>query len=296
MAELGTCPVTLDGIGSGGCIQEAVLKMITGFIPEIESHSYATLSAFDTEATNLAAIVAKDILPLVGFEEIENTSTEALTSETSVGTKLFHRNGRYGFKGKMLLSPDQNRILQSYNFNVKRGYLMDDLGNRLGTSVDGTTVTGLTVSYFNVMPMELPLSADGSAWSSIEVQFEFVDEVNKTPRYSIASGLDWSPKNVIKPLTKITLTPSVVATNSFTCAFAYVDPTTGNSVPLTSLDANGAELTVLDEAGDAVVVTVTATATEGTYTITGTLASGSITLNALTTSLYYSDTTTLLAA
>lgn len=297
MAELGTCPVTLDGIGNGGCMTGPILKYVRALIPALSTHQFDTLTEFQTEATWLADIASQDILPLKLFEETEDASVEELTSDTSAGTRLFHRNGKYGIIGKMLLTPDQNRILQTYNGKNLRFYLLDDDNNLVGTSPDDTVVKGFTASYVRVKPMELPLAADGSAYAVVEVQFEYVEEFNESARYAIGEELTWIPKIVIQPLTKITLTLSTVASFIFTCAFAYVDPTTGKSIPLTSLDANGAELTVIDQGGSAETVTVVATATEGTYTITGSdITSGTITLNASATSLYYSDTTTLTAA
>jgi hypothetical protein len=295
MAELGSCPTILDGMGSGGCITSPIIKFITGFIPALESQQYDTFADFNSESINKTQIVSGDLLPIGIFDEIENVSTEELTSETSRGTKLFHRNGKSGFIGKLLLSPDQNRILQSYDQNIRAGYIMDDEGNRLGTSADGIIVKPLSVSYFKVKPMDLPFSADGSAWSMIEVQFEFVDEINKQPAYSISDELDWIPTKVLKPLTKITLSPGAMATFAFVCSFAYVDPTTGKSVPLTGLGTDGAELTVLDQAGAAATVTVApVVGTPGDYTITDSgagMTSGSIKLNATVDSFYYSDTT-----
>lgn len=301
MAELQGCSTQLDSIGNSTCITKPILSMIRGFIPEKLSHTYASITAFKTEDTVKAAIVARDILPLKLFEEIENVSTEELTSETSAGTKLFHRNGKYGFIGSMLLSPDQNRILQSWDMKVEKGYLIDDEGNQIGTTPDGTAVSGFTVNYFKVKPMDLPLAADGSAWSKIEVQLEYVEEVNESPIYAIATELDWAtkPKKLLtEGLTKITLVPSTVAAFAFTCSFNYVDPTTGKSEPLRSLDGNGAELTVIDQLGATATVTVVETATAGTYTITDTgaaMTSGTITLNPSVDSMYYSDTTTVSA-
>lgn len=298
MAELGSGPVTLDGIGTGGCTPEALLKFANGFIPALESQQYDTFAEFNDEDVTKAAIVAGELLPIGTSEEAENTSTEELTSETSTGTKIFHRNGKYGFIQKRLLTPDQNRILLSYDQKIKAGYLMDDLGNRLGTSPDGTVVKPLTVSYFKVKPMELPLAADGISYAVIEVQFEYWEELNKQPVYSISDELDWIPKKVIKPMTKITVTPSAVSAFAFTCSFAYVDPTTGKSVPLNNLSADGSELTILDQTGNTLAnITVAAVAgSEGDYTITdgdSGLISGSITLNAAVDSLWYSDLTVL---
>lgn len=292
--ELGTCPVTLDGIGDGGCVSGPIMKFINCIIPEAESHSYASLSDFNDEDVNKGLIASKDLLPLKIMEEMENVSTEELTSETSSGTKLFHRNGKRGFIGMMLLTPDQNRILQSYDGRIKKVYLMDDEGNRLGTSPDGTSVTGLAVSYFKVKPMDLPLAADGSAWSRIEVQLEYNEEIDKQGRYSIADELDWIPKKVFKPLTKLTLTPGTISTFVWTCAIAYVDPTTGKSRPATNIGTDGAEFTIINQTGSAETVTVAPTATEGTYTFTGTtITSGTMQLDAAADRLYYSDQVTL---
>lgn len=299
MAELAGYSTPLDSIGNSTCITDPILKFITNFIPALESQQFDTFADFNDETKNKEAIIAGELLPLKVFDEMEDVSTEELTSETSRGTKLFHRNGRYGFIGKSLLSPDQNRILQSYDMKIKAGYIMDDTGNRLGTSPDGTVVKPLSVSYFKVKPMDLPFAADGSSWSMIEVQFEFIDEINKQPAYSISQDFTWIPVKVIKPMTKITLTPAAMVAFAFVCSFNYVDPTTGKSEALTSLSTDGSELTVLDQLGAAATVTVApVVGTPGDYTITdsgGAMTSGSIQLNALVDSFYYSDVTTVSA-
>jgi len=295
MGKLGNCPTTLEGIGNGACSPELLLKFVNGFIPASESQQYDTFADFNDETVNLQAIVDGELLPIGVADEAEDSSTEELTSETSSGTKLFHRNGKYGFIQKRKFTPDQNRIIQSYDGKIKAGYLMDDLGNRLGTSADGVVVKPLAISYFKVKPMDLPLAPDGSSWSVIEVQLEYWEEVNKQPAYSISEELDWIPKKVIAPLTKLILTPGVMAANAFTLSVAYVDPTTSKSVPFLELDAAGADLTVLDQVGVPAVVTVAAVSgTPGDYTVTddgAAMTSGSVTLDALVDALYYSATT-----
>jgi len=299
MAQLGSCPVAVDGIGSGGCIEAPLLKMIRKIVLTKQSHQWDTLTSFQTEADWLADLAEEtSVYPLEMIEELENTSTEEIAPETSAGTKVFIRDGLYGLMFKMLLTPDQNRLLQEYNNKPWRAVLIDNDGTMIGTSPDGTVVKGMTVNYLRVKPMELPLSADGIQYAVVEIQFKYTAEFNKTPRYAIGPDLDWNPLEIVQPLTKITITTGAIAAFAFTAAFAYVDPTTGQSIPLTSLDANGAELTVLDQAAAAVTVTVASTGTEGEYTITDTgagMTSGSIKLDAQSDSLYYSDTTTVSA-
>lgn len=292
---LNGCATQLDSIGNSTCLTAPILSMIQGIIPEAASHSYSSIANFNDEDVNKASIVSKGILPLKIFDEIEAANVEEVTSNTSTGIKLFHADGKYGFVGFMRMSPDQNRILQSYNNKVEKLYLMDGKGNRLGTEgSDGTSVTGLTVEYFHIMPMDLPVAADGTAWSKVEVQLKYISEVNKTPRYSIADELDWYPLKVIQPMTKLTLTPGTVAVNTFTVAVAYVDPTTGKTETLSGADADN--FLVYDESGVLVTATVTETATAGTYDVAGTMVSGTIQLIASVDSLKYSDVTAVAAA
>ena len=293
--ELSGCAAsTLDSIGNSECITAPILSMIQAVIPESPSHSYSSLSDFNDEDVNKASIASKGILPLKIFDEVEAANVEEVTSNTSTGVKLFHVDGKYGLIGYMRMSPDQNRLLQVYDNRVSKLYLMDGKGNRLGTvASDGTSIEGLTVDYFHVMPMELPVAADGTAWSKVEIQLKYISEVNKTPRYSIANELDWDPLKQIKPMTKLTLTTGTVAANAFTVAVAYVDATTGKSETLSG--ATAADFIVKDESGDLVTATVTETSTAGTYDVAGTMVSGTIELIASATSLYYSDVTTATA-
>jgi len=287
---LSGCPATLDGIGGGNCITEPILTMIQAIIPEAASHSYSSLSDFNDEDINKASIASKGLLPLEIFSEVEAANVEEVTSTTSTGVKLFHVDGKYGLIGFMRLSPDANRILQSYDKKINKLYLMDGQATRIGTlASDGTSIEGLTVSYFHVMPMDLPVAADGSAWSKVEIQLKYVSEINKTPRYSIGSELDWDPLKVIKPLTKLTLTTGIVTANAFTVAVAYVDPTTGKSEYLPDLEYT--DYNVKDESRNVVTATIVETTTPGTYDVTGTMVNGTIELIASADMLNYSDVT-----
>ena len=291
---LNGCPSELDSIGNSTCITEPQLSMIQAIIPEVDSHSYSSLANFNDEDVNKTSIVSKGILPLKVFGEMEAANVEELTSNTSTGVKLFHANMKYGLIGAARLSPDQNRIVQSYDKKIKKVYLMDGQGTRLGTvAADGTSIEGLSVGYFHVIPMELPVAADGSAWSKIEIQLEYVSEINKTPRYSIGTELDWDPLKVLQPMTKLIVTPGTCATNTFNFTVAYVDPTTGKSETLSGADEDN--FIVKDESGLVVTAVIVETAVPGTYTCTGTMVSGTIELIASVDSMRYSAVTAVAA-
>jgi hypothetical protein len=294
--ELGTCPNQVDGIGNGGCLQPPLLKTIRAIHPAKISQSFATLADFQDEDKWKEEIFNQNIFPLIPYEESEDASTEATEVTSSAGNIFLQEDGKYGVQFMMAMTPDQNRILLSYNNKKFKFYMVDNFGTIAGTTPDGNAVTGYSGSM-TVKKRQMPFTTDTVEYSVVRVMFDDHFEFNKTPRYAIGPELDWNPLSIIQPMTKITLTPSTVASNAFTCAFAYVDPTTGKSVPMPNVSTS--DIVVLDQNGDTVTVTVVATSTEGTYTITdtgATMTSGSITAIGNADSLYYSDTVTLSAA
>lgn len=292
--EWGVCSQAVDGIGYGGCLTSPVMKKFKKIVLAKDGQSFASLTEFDTESNWLTDIANLDLLPLPNIESSEDTSTEDVKVTTDAGTVIFMENGKYGFKVKMKTTPDQNRIMATYNGSTFKAYIIDVEGTRMGTA-DGDGVKGFTMSYHHVDRKDLPLTSETPEFSVMEFQFENIDEFNKYPRYAIGSTSSWSPLTSIKPATKIVITPSTVDTNEFTFTAAYVDPTTGASIPRTGIVVG--DLTVYDQAGAAVSGAVVESSTvPGTYTYTGTMTSGSIKLNASASSLVYSDTTTLTAA
>lgn len=296
MAEMGTCPDQVEGIGNGGCIAPPLLKSIRMVVPSKESQSFATLADFKDEDAWKTDIIGKEIFPLVQFEESEDVSAEATEVTSSAGNIFLQKDGRYGIKFMMALTPDQNRILQSYNNKRFKFYLVDDAGTIKGSSPDDTSVTGFS-GTMTVYKKQMPFTTEVVEYSVVRVIFDYNKEFNETPRFAIGTEIGWNPLQVIKPMTQITLTASTVASNEFTCAFAYIDPTTGKTVPMTSVTSS--DIVVLDQNGDTITTTITETSTEGTYTIADSgaaMTSGSITLVASADSFYYSDTVTLESA
>lgn len=301
MATPGLCTQILEGLGYGGCVDGPLLRTPKRFILALESQQFASQAEAKTKAAWLTDIIAKELFPLALIDDAEDKSTEDSVPVTAFGRPVFQQAGKVGMKIMMLLTPDQNRILQTYN-NKKVGlYVVMDGGTILGTT-NGTIVKPLKLAYFHASTLKFPVTLDGFAYSSVEIQFESIDELNSKPFYITGSdaataAIPWYPATDLVPMTKITLTPGTVAAFTFTCAFAYVDPTTGASVPIIGITAPEVALTKADGSSDAVVSVTESGTIPGTYTIVGTaITSGTVRLVPTATSLFYSDAEAVSAA
>lgn len=300
MATPGTCTSVPQGLGYGGCLTGPLLRATKRLVLALESQQFATQAEAKTKAAWLTDLINEEIFPLALVDGAEKKSTEDIVPVTPYGTPIFMKAGKIGLKLMMLLTPDQNRILQTYNDKKLRAYLFMDGNTILGTT-NGTIVKGLKLSYFHASTVDVPVALEDFAYTSVEIQFESIDEINSTPFYVIGSeaavaAVPWYPVTDIAPMTKLTLTPGTCSAFTFTLAVAYVDPTTGASVPFENVIAAEIRLTKADGSSDA-VVSVTATSTPGTYTVVGTaITSGTVELIATTTSLFYSAVTAVAAA
>ena len=68
---------------------------------------------------------------------------------------------------------DQNAIFQAYDPLRWTLFIADDDDNLIGNSSDDTTVSGMTISYFNVMPMKPTLGSDDYSKTRLEIQLQY---------------------------------------------------------------------------------------------------------------------------
>jgi hypothetical protein len=301
MGNLGACANKPQQIGNGGCITGPLLRATERLILTSESQQFDTQAAAKLLTNWTQGIIDNEIFPLARIDNAENKSTEATVVTTPYGRSIYQKDGIVGMKFFMLLSPDQHRLLMTYNDKTYRAYLAMSGGNVLGTT-NGTIVRGLKVSYFHANPIQVPAALEDLAYSSVEIQFESVSEINSSPFYLVGSELaaatiPWYPVDGIKPLTKLTITPGTVSAFTFVAAIFYSDPTTGITVPYENAVAAEISLTKANGTSDPVVSVTPVVGTLGSYTIVGTaITSGTVKLNATATSPYYSDATPVVAA
>lgn len=296
-AAAGTCSAVADGIGAQQCIKGNILKMFRKFILLTPGTTIDTYTNFQTESYIKGLIAAGTAFPLEDIEAVENVSTEQAIVDTDAGNRKKTRDGRYGFIVDMDMTLAQNAVFQTYGDTNWTLLIIDDDDNIIGTTSDGTTVNGFTISYFNVMPMMPTLGAGDHSKTRLEIQLRYKKEMNENIVVARGSQLTWSPMT-LEPVTIVTVSAVSISSFVITASFNIVDTTTADlaSVPIRTLTVDN--LSVVNQTGAAdIPATVTETSTPGTYEIdmTDTMTSGTIQLIATTGALYESAITAVTA-
>lgn len=291
-ATAGSCSAIATGIGAQQCIKGNILKMFRKFILLVPGTTIDTFSNFQSESYIKGLIAAGTAFPLENIEAVEDSSTEAGKVDTDAGNTKKTRDGKYGFIVDMDMTLSQNAIFQGYGTTNWTLLIIDDDDNIIGTTPDGTVVNGLTISYFDPMPMKPTLGSDDYSKTRLEIKLQYNRELNEDIVVARGSALDWSPMT-LDPVTVVTVSSVSIAAFVITASFNIVDTTTADlaSVPIRTLTA--ANLSVIDQASAVVVPSdVSETTTPGTWEITtAAMTSGTIQQIATATSLFESAIT-----
>jgi hypothetical protein len=294
MAEAGTCSAVRTGIGAQQCIKGNPLKMFRKFFLGVPGFTFDTFADYQDQDVWNAAIAAGNIFPLENIEAVEDSSTEESVVDTDAGSKKKTRDGRYGFIIDMDMTLAQNKVFQSYGTLNWTLFIVDDDDNLIAQTPDGTVVGGMTISYFNPMPMKPTLGSDDYSKTRLEIQLEYKREFNEDICVALGSELDWSAIE-LQPVTTVTISNVSIAAFVITASFNIVDTTIASlpTVPIRTLTPE--DLIVIDEGGLVVTLTqpdIVETSTPGTWEITtSAMVSGTIQQVATATSFYESAQT-----
>lgn len=295
-AAAGSCSAISTGIGAQQCIKGNILKMFRKFILLVPGTTIDTFANFQDESYINGLIAAGTAFPLENIEAVEDSSSEQSVVETDAGSKKKTRDGKYGFIVDMDMTLSQNAIFQGYGTTNWTLLIVDDDDNIIGTTPDGVVVNGLTISYFNPMPMKPTLGSDDYSKTRLEIQLQYNRELNEDIVVARGSALDWSPMTLL-PVTVVTISDVSIAAFVITASFNIVDTTVADlpTIPIRTLAV--ANLSVIDQASLPVTPSdVSETTTPGTYEITtASMTSGTIQEIATATSLLESAITAVTA-
>jgi len=295
-ATAGSCSAVPTGIGAQQCIKGNILKMFRKAILLVPGTTIDTFSNFQSESYINGLIAAGTAFPLENIEAVEDTSIEQSIVDTDAGSRKKTRDGRYGFIFDMDMTLTQNAVFQGYGAVNWTILLIDDDDNIVGTTPDGIVVNGLTISYFNAMPMKPTLGSDDYSKTRLEIQLQYNRELNEDIVVARGSALDWSPMTLL-PVTVVTISDVSITTFVITASFNIVDTTTADlaTVPIRTLVI--ANLSVIDQASSPVTPSLVAeTTTAGIWEITtASMTSGTIQEIATATSLFESAITAVTA-
>ena len=268
MATAGSCSAIATGIGAQQCIKGNILKMFRKFILLVPGTTIDTLANFQNESYIKGLIASGLAFPLENIEAVEDSSTEQSVVDTDAGSKKKTRDGRYGFIIDMDMTLAQNAVFQSYGSTNWTLLIVDDDDNIIGTTPDDIVVNGLTISYFNAMPMKPTLGSDDYSKTRLEIQLQYNRELNENIIVARGAELDWSPMELL-PVTIVTISDVSITAFVITASFNIVDTTTADlaTIPIRTLAV--ADLSVIDQASSPVTPSdVSETTTDGIWEIT----------------------------
>lgn len=234
--------------------------------------TFSTQSEAETETNWQDAIeaVSSRIYPLPFVWENEDQSEDAVYQDFTSGSSLKVRDGRYAERMQLYISVADMVKLASFKNKSWRAFEVDENGNILGTSPDGTIFKGFEVDVFDVEKM-MRTAGDANRMVPIYVKYR---EPSEWTDYGVAlqplelSTDAWDPRD-LDALTDVEL--SVVSSTTAKVvvkAEAYL-----KGVLIEGLSATS-DWEITDDAGDAVSVSAVTDNGDGTYDISATLTAG----------------------
>jgi len=298
MAEIGSCPISVQGIGIKGCLSGNPLKMPHKVVLAVPGFSFDTYSDFIDEDVVNAAIAAKNLFPLETIVDIEDTSSE--DTEVESGNKQKHTTqfGKRGFTAYMNCTLKQNEYLKDFGGIGWTIYIVGIDGSWEGQTPDGITVAGHTTSRVDFPGMMRSWDTAQISRTPIKIEFDDNDEMDKKIVLAKAADLDWYPKK-ITPLTLVLITNATFDTNELTGTFNVVNDRSAvvESSPIISVATSN--ISVTDQAGDPVVPSDATSTIPGIWLFTATangMTAGTIELIPSADSLVYSEVTNMVSA
>jgi len=236
---------------------------------------FATQDLAETQSEWQDAIDEEEIFPLPYVYENEDMSEESVMQDFAGGDSLKVRDGNYAEKMKLFLSVADMRKLQTYKNKTWRMFVIDENGNILGTSPDGTVFKGFELTTFDVDKMNLTV---GDVKRMVPIYYK-QREVSEWLSKGVAlrplklTTDSWDPRD-IDGLTDVEITvSSAIATKVVVSLEAYL-----KGVALTGFD-QPSDWVLLTAAGAAQTISTVTDNEDGTYDLNGTgLETGTINL------------------
>lgn len=287
------CTSGLQGSGSP-CINLTPITVPNAILLARPGFTFTNSEACDTLSDWNTAIANKDLIVINDVSAFENQKVENGVYTSPTGEKTHLWDGVKG--GRMLIQASlaQHKIIRTYSRKKWDVFFLDRANYITGLKNSDDSIQGIPLDYFFVDQQTQPTEAE-PAMTPIEFQYSDATEYDSI-------GFYFEPSfriSKIKPIYPVITSSGAVAANEFTMEVYYQDTSTAETdgtavtVPLSGLDAPNLE--VIDQDGNTVTATVTETATEGTYTVAGTMTSGSVQVKPIAAGLYESPVETLSA-
>lgn len=172
------CTVAQDNLGYLGCDSKGPFRDTVALFLAKNGFEFATFADFADKTKWEEAVKAKNIIPLKGIIEIDDQSEDAQYYESPGGIRTPAREGSYRNVYMFSLPFEVHKALRTLSNGNFQIFTLDSAGNVIGTSPDGTKVTGFTPSLFNVEKLTGATQDNTPAWSRVAVDISDVTQLN----------------------------------------------------------------------------------------------------------------------
>lgn len=250
------------------------------YILTMNDFQFATQTLAETQSEWQDAIEAGNVFPLPYILENEDMSEDDVRQDFTGGDSLKVREGRQAEKGNILVSVADFAKLKSYNNKTWRLFEVDENGNILGTSSDGTVFQGFELADLDIGKMNRTIG-DAKRLVGITMKHREPSESGKylaVVRPLELTSSSWDPRD-LDGLTDVEVTVnSSIATKIVVTATAYL-----KGVLITGFDQT-TDWVLLDGGGSAQTISSVTDNGDGTYDLNGSgLVTGTVNLAASAT-------------
>ncbi|MCK4824573.1 hypothetical protein KA005_52965, partial [bacterium] len=182
-----SCVASLGNTGLANCVDN--LGADARLLYTLDSFEFATYAASILESNYEDAINAGTMSPFPQFQVIEPTSEDDVIEETTLGEKLFVREGKYSSTGSFELAMCNLAKLRTFNEVLGRVFIVTVDGQIFGTSPDGIKFRGFKLSEFHMSGIN---GTDGTTKRKVDLRYQLKNP-NEMNDYPAIPTLTWDP-------------------------------------------------------------------------------------------------------
>lgn len=160
------------------CLDGNGLVMPSGLWFTPLSEQFDTLAEAGDDANWISKIVAGNMSVITDIEEIENLTEDDAVNVATSQKSTFLFAGVIRLKFSVNLTPDQHKVLKTYNGKKGRMGYYDKVNNIIGSSPDGAIFRGYKLGYIRVADLMIPTDAS-PAYTTITIEFADNAELNE---------------------------------------------------------------------------------------------------------------------
>lgn len=183
MTVVKVCADERQKIGSLACTKVNPFVDAVSLILTSPGFEFASFADFADQDKWTEGIKAGSVFPLNDIVEIEDQSEDTQYYEAPNGSRTPRRLGRYRHMYNFNKGLEVHKALQSFRNADVNLFLVDDAGNVMGFSPDGTKVQGMTIDMINPEKMKSAGQDNTPAWTPLTIDLKDAKEWNEKGIY-----------------------------------------------------------------------------------------------------------------